>query len=117
MTQVFINGRVVNTQGNVCPDDLNGMFAPDSHNVFAMPLLLSFSLSGGFPLTFLLLEEREQNAYKRIGALNWESERATLESDYGLKQIMCQLGKIEWDAGSYIRFERDISRLQEIMIV
>jgi hypothetical protein len=117
-TQVSVCGHVVNTQGNVCRDDLNGILGPNLHNVLAMPLLLSFSLSSGFFLTCLLLEEEpEQNVYKRVGALNWQSERAELESDIGLKQIMSQLGKIEWDAEPCIRFERDISRFREIKIV
>lgn len=82
-----------------------------------MPLLLSFSLSSGFLLTCLLLEKKEQNVYTRVGALNWESMRGDLESDSGLQQIMCQLGKIEWDVGSLTHFERDISQLQQITIV
>lgn len=116
-TQVSVNEHIVNTQGNVYRDDLNGIFAPDPHNALAMPLLLSFSLSSGFLLTCLLLEEKEQNVYKWIGALNWQSKKAKLESDSGLKQIMSKLGKIEWDVGSYIRFERDMTQLQEIKIV
>jgi hypothetical protein len=116
-TQVSVNEHIVNTQGNVYRDDLNGIFAPDPHNALAMPLLLSFSPPSAFLLTCLLLEEKEQNVYKRIGALNWQSKKAKLESDSGLKQIMSKLGKIEWDVGSYTRFERDMTRLQEIKIV
>jgi len=117
-TQVSVSGHVVSTQGNVCREDLNGKLGPDLHNVLAVPLLLSFSLSSGFFLTCLLLEkEQEQNIYKRVGALNWQSERAKLESDFGLKHIMRQLGEIEWDAEPFIRFEPEKLRLQEIKIV
>jgi hypothetical protein len=63
------------------------------------------------------LEEKEPNVYKRIGALYWQSERENLESDSGLKEIVRQLGSIEWNVESCIDFQRDVSQLQEIKIV
>jgi hypothetical protein len=94
----------------------NGALSPNPHPVLAMPLLLSFSLSSRLFLTCLLLE-KEHNVYKRIGALVLEAERRDLESDYGLKEIVCQLGEIKWAVKPCIEFVRHVSQLQQITIV
>lgn len=116
-SQVSVGKHIVRTQTYVCRDDLNGAFEPNPHHVLAMPLLLSFCSSNKFLLTCLLLEKTEQNKYERVGAMYWHTKKARLESDSGLKQIMCKLGKIKCGVGSDVRFERDVSQLHEIIIV
>jgi hypothetical protein len=114
--QISVIGHIVAAQTNVCLDELNGWSYPDSYEGLAMPVLLSLSRSGELFLTCLLLE-KEHDSYKRIGALNLRAKRWDLESDYGLQEIVCRLGKIEWDVKPGIHFMRDPSQLQQIKIV
>jgi hypothetical protein len=114
--QIPGSGHIVTAQTNICRDDSNGAFYPDSHEVLAMPVLLSISHPGELFLTCLLLEN-ECDSYKRIGALNLRAKRWDLDSDCGLKEILDRIGKMVWDVKPYIHFVRDLSQLQQIKIV
>jgi len=117
-TRVTVCGIDVLTPGSVCRDHLNGIFRPDSDEVLLMPLLLSFIGTDGFLFIALLLEHTKlRNVYKRVGALNWQGDKAALERDPGLDFILSSAGKIQWDGGSCVLFQRDMSRLQKIKIV
>ncbi|KAN0122867.1 hypothetical protein V8E51_001193 [Hyaloscypha variabilis] len=117
-TRVTVNGYGVVTPGSVCRDHLNGIFRPDSDEVLLMPLLLSFFGTDEFLFTALLLEHTKlRNVYKRVGALNWQDDKAALERDPGLDFILSSAGDIQWNGGSCTLFQRDMSRLQKIKIV
>jgi hypothetical protein len=46
--QVFLNGHMIKTQAYVCRDDRDGIFSPDEHRLFAIPLLLCLSFKQHF---------------------------------------------------------------------
>lgn len=117
-TRVTVRKHNVVTQDSICRNDCNGIFRPPSDKAYLMPLLLSFFSTDRFLFTGLLLERTKQrNIYKRVGALNWQENRINLQRDLGLYLLLSIIGTIQWNVGSYTRFQRDTSQLQEIKII